>query len=385
MDFQQLLSQDIEKIPHSESFEEFEAEYKCLQVIGEGGFGKVRSAIQLSDQRDVAIKFVSDKKITSWYYCQNQQKYIPMEISLMCRCREVAGVIKIIKYFQIKEHKGWYIIMERFERFVDLFDYITNQNHLKEKLAVDFMAQLMTIVKDCHRLGVCHRDIKDENIVINLDTMKIYLIDFGAGGFFHGGIYKDFDGTRVYSPPEWIQFKEYKVSSLEVWSLGILLYDMVCGNLPFDNDESIVNGIFHYRRPVTPSCQDLIQKCLQYDPCKRINMTEIIHHPWFTQYSHMNTIERVKRNPHLPCQLSSNLHNLSPASTTTSEDNSRRISLETSPFTTPQSSGLEDSDFINDNIQDSISSAPHQYLPSNKHNNPHNLHYNLSLTNFNQA
>jgi len=341
------LDNALNCVAMSESLEDFQSEYHCMETIGEGGFGKVRKAVRRCDKKNVAIKYIANSKITSWHHYSKTNQYVPMEIVLMCRCRNVDGVIKIIKYFHIREHKGWYIVMERFENHIDLFDHITNKGQISEKDASNFIHQLINILIQCHSLGVCHRDIKDENIILNLLTNKIYLIDFGAGGILHDGLYSEFDGTRVYSPPEWIQNKRYHASTLETWSLGILLYDMVCGNLPYDNDDSIVNCCVIFRKPISRSCQDLIVKCLEKNPEKRLTFTEILNHRWLTYYSKLNNSEIPPKCTTQSTYFQHSHNNLSlkktaPTFSFMPDSNSRRISGETSPFVTPQSSGFED-------------------------------------------
>merc|ERR1711878_240877 len=306
---------------------DLESEYILKKLLGKGGFGRVFSAVRICDGVEVAIKEVL-KDIR--YQKDNKSKTdIPTEVALMQQVEDIEGVIKILDY--IDDTECYYIVMEKINS-KDLFDFITDQGPLPENFARGMFSEIVQTVIQCRDSGVLHRDIKDENILVDMNTYNIKLIDFGSGCEHNyqeepDRVFKEFRGTRVYSPPEWILEGEYRASSLTVWSLGVLLYDMLCGDIPYTTDREICQGhlVWPSRLALSDQAKDLISKCLNVKHQNRISLDSILSHAWFQQRS---TSLKVSTS-------SSSLMSTSPATSSTTESSIPMIT--DSPMTSSHS------------------------------------------------
>ena len=263
--------------------------YNIGEIIGKGGFGIVYAGTRKRDNMQVAIKELPKAKC----YRMCEKRNLPVELALLEKVSQVPGVVTMFDYYEAQN--SYFIIMERFNS-KDLFDFISESGPLTETLSKYLFQQILSTITQCHKHGVLHRDIKDENILIDLNSHQLKLIDFGSGTFLHDGIYTEFEGTRVYSPPEWIKFRRYKADGLTVWSLGIFLYDMLCGDVPFESDDQIRDGTIHWKSDVklSPRAKDLIKQCLNPNPDERIKLCDIIKHPWCASRQVRPRLSRVQ-------------------------------------------------------------------------------------------
>ena len=291
---------------------DFQSQYKLKGILGKGGFGVVHAGVRKSDGMHVAVKEVTKDKVLEY----TVDDKVPLEIALMQQVADVPGVIRLIDYFDMSH--SYYIVMERFNS-KDLFDFISEEGPLGENLARQLFRQVLDTVIQCHNRGVLHRDIKDENILIDIQTHQVKIIDFGSGTYLQEGVYTDFEGTRVYSPPEWIKYRRYRADGLTVWSLGILLYDMLCGDVPYETDDQILNAelVWFPQLNLSQEAKNLIRLCLDPDPESRITLQQVLNHSW---------IKTSSPQP-VPTNKNENFNNVLESESSSSSMDSKMISV----------------------------------------------------------
>jgi tRNA A-37 threonylcarbamoyl transferase component Bud32 len=255
--------------------------YQLGNFVRSGGFSDIHEGIRLSDNKQVVVKFIPKEKTKNWLMIS--QKRYPAEILLHKAVHEIQGVIHVYDYFETADH--WILVMERLHNCQDLFDYLESRERgrLNEVTARKFFQQLILINLAMLRKGVVHRDLKSENILVDLNTESLILIDFGASAIYKSSssYYSDFHGTKQYKSPEYIIRKRYAGVPSTVWTLGVLLYDMVCGSLPFENEEEITGHKIVLKSHLSAELKNLIQRCLAQNPDRRPSLESILEHAWF--------------------------------------------------------------------------------------------------------
>ena len=162
------------------------------EVLGKGGFGTVYAGIRVRDLKPVAIKHVAKCKVTEWSVLSGRK--IPLELRLLHAVQSVDGVIQLLDFYERSD--SFIYVMERPTNSKDLFDFITEKKALHEEVAKNFFRQVVETVIACHQKGVVHRDIKDENLLLDLRTGQLKLIDFGSGAFYKEDAYTEYDGKN---------------------------------------------------------------------------------------------------------------------------------------------------------------------------------------------
>ncbi|XP_067314685.1 serine/threonine-protein kinase pim-2-like [Pseudorasbora parva] len=210
-------------------------------------------------------------------------KRLPMEIGLTFMANKGPSVPQIIKLLEWQDDPDHYImILERPLSYMDMFGFMKfHGGFLDEGTARQVMRQVIYGANICCERGVFHRDIKLENLLINKDTLEVKMIDFGCGALITEAGYVTFKGTDVYCPPEYTADGRYHAKPATVWSLGILLFVMVCGYSPSCHDLHMIHENDWSTPDLSQECCQMIRASLQPDPQQRLILEEMRLHDWF--------------------------------------------------------------------------------------------------------
>ncbi|TSM60520.1 Serine/threonine-protein kinase SIK2 [Bagarius yarrelli] len=237
--------------------------YEIIRTLGKGNFAVVKLARHKVTKTQVAIKIIDKTRLNS----SNLEK-IYREVQIM----KLLNHPHIIKLYQVMETKDMLYIVTEYAKNGEMFDYLTSNGRMSEAEARRKFWQILTAVDYCHHHHIVHRDLKTENLLLDAN-MNIKLADFGFGNFYNAGEpLSTWCGSPPYAAPEVFEGKEYEGPQLDIWSLGVVLYVLVCGSLPFDGEslpalrQRVTEGRF--RIPFFMS------------EVKRISISQIKQHRW---------------------------------------------------------------------------------------------------------
>jgi len=248
--------------------------YSLEDTLGEGTYGKVKLATHKLTGQKVAIKIIPKK------YAENLTREIHHH-----RYLHHPNIISLLEV--IPTETEIYMVLEYCEGG-ELYDFLVERGRLRENLARKMFGQLCRAVKYCHDRRVVHRDLKLENILLDAHN-NIKLGDFGFTRECESKkLLETICGSTGYSAPEMLLAKKYSGLEVDIWSLGVILYTLLCGALPFDDDDEnemkhkIIKGEYEMEEFLSNEAKDLIRSILQLEPSERPTLKQILQHTWFT-------------------------------------------------------------------------------------------------------
>lgn len=251
--------------------------YRLLKTIGKGNFAKVKLAKHIPTGKEVAIKIIDKTQLNPG----SLQKLF-REVRIM----KTLDHPNIVKLFQVIEtEKTLYLVME-YASGGEVFDYLVLHGRMKEKEARAKFRQIVSAVQYCHQKKIIHRDLKAENLLLDSE-MNIKIADFGfSNEFIPGNKLDTFCGSPPYAAPELFQGKKYDGPEVDVWSLGVILYTLVSGSLPFDGStlrelrERVLRGKYRIPFYMSTDCENLLKKFLVLNPARRASLETIMKDRW---------------------------------------------------------------------------------------------------------
>ncbi|XP_039191098.1 serine/threonine-protein kinase BRSK1 [Crotalus tigris] len=262
----------------SQQHAQYVGPYRLEKTLGKGQTGLVKLGIHCITGQKVAIKIVNREKLS-----ESVLMKVEREIAIL-KLIEHPHVLKLHDVYENKKYL--YLVLEHVSGG-ELFDYLVKKGRLTPKEARKFFRQIVSALDFCHSYSICHRDLKPENLLLD-EKNNIRIADFGMASLQVGdSLLETSCGSPHYACPEVIKGEKYDGRRADMWSCGVILFALLVGALPFDDDnlrqllEKVKRGIFHMPHFIPPDCQNLLRGMIEVEPEKRLSLEQIQKHPWF--------------------------------------------------------------------------------------------------------
>ncbi|XP_047073113.1 CBL-interacting protein kinase 6 isoform X2 [Lolium rigidum] len=260
--------------------------YEMGRVLGHGNFGRVHVARDLRTGQSVAVKVVAKEKVVR----AGMVEQIKREIAVMKRVSHP----NIVELHEVMATRSKIYLALELVRGGELFARIVRSGRVKEDVARLYFRQLISAVDFCHARGVYHRDLKPENLLLD-EAGNLKVVDFGLSALADharaDGLLHTLCGTPGYAAPEVLQDKGYDGAKADLWSCGVILYVLLAGSLPFQDDnivtmyKKVQRGDYRCPPWLSTDARRLIPKLLDPNPATRITVAELVEMPWFKKTS----------------------------------------------------------------------------------------------------
>lgn len=254
--------------------------YDLEKSVGEGNFAKVKLATHCLTGEKVAVKIIDKNKLD-----KTTTKKLYREVRIM----KLLNHPHVVRLYEVIDTPNELFLIMEYAAGGEIFDYLVAHGRMKEKEARRHFRQIISAIEYCHNLHIIHRDLKAENLLLDA-SMNAKIADFGfSNQFSPGQRLNTWCGSPPYAAPELFQGKEYTGPEVDIWSLGVVLYVLVCGALPFDGSTlpklraRVLAGKFKVPFYMSTDCERLIKKMLVIDSSKRASMDQVKSDPWFTE------------------------------------------------------------------------------------------------------
>ncbi|XP_061819865.1 serine/threonine-protein kinase BRSK2-like isoform X5 [Nerophis lumbriciformis] len=252
--------------------------YRLEKTLGKGQTGLVKLGVHCVTYQKVAVKIVNREKLS-----ESVLMKVEREIAIL-KLIEHPHVLKLHDVYENKKYL--YLVLEHVSGG-ELFDYLVKKGRLTPKEARKFFRQIISALDFCHSHSICHRDLKPENLLLD-EKNNIRIADFGMASLQVGeSLLETSCGSPHYACPEVIRGEKYDGRKADAWSCGVILFALLVGALPFDDDnlrnllEKVKLGVFHMPHFIPPDCQNLLRGMIEVDASKRLTLEEIQKHTWY--------------------------------------------------------------------------------------------------------